>query len=126
MFCVQHAVEEKLQAKRLEKFGLRSDLLLQQATSRELIHLPSTIEERRFSLSSTNSADFKSVGSQSCESEDFVIHRRPSIKKNFKLDLGKLDDRNSASSFDNFKVSDSGIICGHFTNDAVQSIPISK
>ena len=105
MFCVQQTIEEKIEAKKKEKFGINTELL-QHAQSREFLHLPGTIAEqpsdRKVSMSSTDSAVFKSISAGSCDSEDFVIHRRPSMKsvKSLKLDLGRQDDRASSSSYE--------------------------
>ena len=121
MSCVQQTVEEKIEAKKKELFGVNPDLLTH---SRDFLHLPSTISEeqlgnseshpRKVSISSSDSAAFKSasaVSAGSCESEDFVIHRRPSMKsvRSLKSELARLDDRASSSSYepaDFFRVSD--------------------
>ena len=106
MFCVQQTIEEKIEAKKKEKFSTSSELI-QHAQSREFLHLPVTIEEqprsdRKVSMSSTDSAAFKSVSAGSCDSEDFVIHRRPSMKstRSLRLDLARPDDRISSSSYE--------------------------
>ena len=125
MFCVQQTVEEKIEAKKKELFGGNPDLLTH---SRDYLHLPSTISEerpgisesqsRKVSVSSSDSAAFKSlsagsaVSAGSCDdSEDFVIHRRASMKsvRSLKSELARLDDRASSSSYepaDYFRVSD--------------------
>ena len=128
MFCVQLTVEEKIEAKKKELFGGNPDLLTH---SRDYLHLPSTISEerpgisesqpRKVSVSSSDSAAFKSVSAGSVvsavsagscdDSEDFVIHRRASMKsvRSLKSELARLDDRASSSSYepaDYFRVSD--------------------
>ena len=114
MFRVQQAVENKILAKKKEKFSANSELI-QHAQSREFLHLPVTIQElpseRRGSLSSTDSAAFKSASAGSCETDDFVIRRRSSVSaKSLKVELAKINDNTSSSSVEYLKVSGGGYL----------------